>query len=175
MISPSTWKWPVKPRGVLSSMQVAGGGGSGWVGRSCPEGAANGALQEGVAGLLSVPTGSGDTLLGWTVISLKGGHHGLAQWPGTSRSAYGGPGNFLSKRESQDPPLGAQESAECKHPRRFWMEGLRTLGGLCHCRTDHHSPSSGKFAQTTFIALPSFTPQFRKWRDYRPLCPFGVI
>lgn len=29
---------------------------------------------------LLVPTGSGDTLLGWTVISLKGGHHGLAQW-----------------------------------------------------------------------------------------------
>ena len=57
---------------------------------------------------LLVPIGGGDTLLGWIVISPKGGHHGLAQWFRDFRVHARRTWQLLIKAESQDPPSGAQ-------------------------------------------------------------------
>ena len=80
--------------------------------------AANRALQEGVAGLL-VPIGSGATLLGWTVISLKGGHHGMAQWLWDFRAHME---DLATSYQSRIPGPTVRGPGICRmkiHPRRF--------------------------------------------------------
>lgn len=122
-------------------------------------------------------TGSGDTL--WDGLS--------SHWKEVTTVWHSGSGTseriwrtwqLLIKAESQDPPSGPGICRMQTHPRRFWRgRSEDSLRKLCHCS---EGSSLAQFWQicTDYLqsaALPSFTPQFRKWRDYRLCAHLGVI